>query len=493
MKKAIKTTLRAVIGIGLALWLIIGVANSNRVSLGHTDIQTPLAVPLSGFITTESKPKQTQILDFAGIAIVDSSGAGTWQVSVDGEAFRAVEHAESKAVHVPASGFLRYVPADFEELATIDYKAWNGDESQPLYSEKQDKAFLKVLPVGKKTPTAPEAVELAESAPTTGAPVLAPGTLNFAAEIAESTQGLLLLGLLFYAIVLGFGMYRWHILLSVQGIHLKPWDIVKLTMVGQFFNIAIPGAVSGDVIKMVYLREHAEGKMAEGVLTIMLDRIIGILGLFIVAAAAVIASLGYLVQAAPLIQTGAYVVGAGSIGGIIAVLCVQFRESLQKLPGVQAVIDLGVRILPDGICETIARLVSGMDLYRERRAAVAACLALSIGVHTLLACSIVSIGKGVHEPNLGFRDYFLATQVANAVGAIPATPGGLGTRDACLAFFFKEAGAGAKAGIVPIFYSCIVAFYSVLGGVFFIFMRGDAKKLAEEDEPPPDAESATPA
>lgn len=484
MKKAITTTLRAVIGIGLALWLILQVANQNRVSLGHTDVQTPLSIPLTGFITGEAKPKQTQITGFSGIAIIASSGAGTWQSSANGTRYSVLGTlSESSSVLLPASGFLRYIPAGVEEEASISYTAWNGDILESSFSDRSDVAFLRVLAAGKKPPTAPEATPLAEST-SSEPPVLVPGTLNFRAEVGESIQGLLALAVLLYGVVLSFGIYRWRVLLEVQGIHLRAWDLIKLTMVGQFFNITIPGAVSGDIIKMVYVRDHAPGRTAEAVLTIMLDRIIGILGLFVVAAVAVIASMGYLADADTKVRIGAYIVGAGSIGGILAVLAVQFRETLQGLPGVQGIINLGARILPGGITATIGRLIQGLDLYRERRGAIAVALALSIGVHALLACSIASIGFAVHEPNLGFRDYFLATQVANAVGAIPVTPGGFGTRDATLAFFFSQAGAGAKASIVPIFYTCVVAFYSLIGGIFFIFMRRDAKAAPEEEEAP---------
>jgi glycosyltransferase 2 family protein len=488
VKKAITTTLRAVIGIGLAIWLIFQVASQNRVILGHTDVQTPLTVPLTGFISADAQPKRTQITGFAGIAITARTGAGTWQTSADGGSYSTVGAlANSATVLVPAAGSLRYIPAGAEEEATIRYKAWNGDIAESTFSEREDLAFLRVLPVGKKTPTAREATPIAESA-VTNPPVLVPGTLNFREEIAASIQSLLVLAVILYGVVLSFGIYRWRILLEVQGIHLRAWDLIKLTMVGQFFNITIPGAVSGDIIKMVYVRDHAPGRTAEAVLTIMLDRIVGILGLFVVAAIAVIASLGYLADADTKVRIGAYIVGAGSIGGIIAVFAVQFREALQRLPGVQGLIDFGARILPGGISATIGRLVQALDLYRERRGTIVLALALSIGVHALLACSIAAIGNGVHEPNLGFRDYFLATQVANAVGAIPVTPGGFGTRDATLAFFFSQAGAGAKASIVPIFYTCVVAFYSLLGGVFFIFMRSDAKALTEEESDAPVAE-----
>ena len=45
--------------------------------------------------------------------------------------------------------------------------------------------------------------------------------------------------------------FRWRILLAVQGIETRIMDIVKLNLIGQFFNIAIPGSVSGDLVKMV--------------------------------------------------------------------------------------------------------------------------------------------------------------------------------------------------------------------------------------------------
>ncbi|NDG85424.1 MAG: UPF0104 family protein, partial [Proteobacteria bacterium] len=45
------------------------------------------------------------------------------------------------------------------------------------------------------------------------------------------------------------GALRWQVLLRTQGVELSFKEVLKLNMVGAFFNIALPGAVSGDFVK----------------------------------------------------------------------------------------------------------------------------------------------------------------------------------------------------------------------------------------------------
>ena len=69
-------------------------------------------------------------------------------------------------------------------------------------------------------------------------------------------------------------------------------------------------------------------------------------------------------------------------------------------------------------------------------------------------------------------NFFLSTQVANAVGAIPLTPAGIGSRDFALKLFLESGGAdSAKAGIIPVFYTIVLSFWSLIGGIFYIFIN----------------------
>ena len=46
---------------------------------------------------------------------------------------------------------------------------------------------------------------------------------------------------------------RWRMLLAGQGIRISFGDAFRLTFIGMFFNTALPGAVSGDVVKGYYI------------------------------------------------------------------------------------------------------------------------------------------------------------------------------------------------------------------------------------------------
>jgi uncharacterized membrane protein YbhN (UPF0104 family) len=138
---------------------------------------------------------------------------------------------------------------------------------------------------------------------------------------------------------------------------------------------------------------------------------------------------------------------------------------------VRGLIDLGARKLPDFITGIIQRVVTALDLYSDKKSVILYTLMIAIAVHSLNAGAFICAGKAFHENQAQIRQYFLATQVANAVGAIPATPGGLGTRDVVVAHFLEESGAEEeKAAMVPACFSLVIAGWSMIGGMFFIFI-----------------------
>ena len=76
---------------------------------------------------------------------------------------------------------------------------------------------------------------------------------------------------------------RWRGLARTIGIRLGAWESFSLTMQGNFFSLVIPGgAIGGDVIKMAALTRHVRsGSRTEGIVSIVMDRIIGMIALFL--------------------------------------------------------------------------------------------------------------------------------------------------------------------------------------------------------------------
>lgn len=76
--------------------------------------------------------------------------------------------------------------------------------------------------------------------------------------------------------------YRFKLILSSQGIEVTFRQSLRWTMVGSFFDIAMPSSNGGDVIKAGYVVKHVgSGLRTRAVMAVAFDRVIGLLGLFI--------------------------------------------------------------------------------------------------------------------------------------------------------------------------------------------------------------------
>ncbi len=292
-------------------------------------------------------------------------------------------------------------------------------------------------------------------------------------EIRQGRTGLLVLAAAFYFGGMLICFYRWQQLLAVQGVRLPYRTVCRLSLIGVFFNLVVPGAVGGDLVKMVYIARQAPGKGAEGVLTIMLDRVLGLLGLLLVAIVAIGLTFDFLLHdAGTKVQLAAGFVGLCGVGSLLTVGLLEWHERLERLPGVQGVVAWGATRLPQGLVATVRRVVQALDLYRTRRLVLAYALLLSALVHTCIALCVLCCGYAFRLDAVLTRHYFLATQVANAVGAIPLTPAGLGLRDVTLCPVLEAAGAPKeKAGAVATMLSVIVAASCLLGGIPFVLTR----------------------
>jgi hypothetical protein len=105
-------------------------------------------------------------------------------------------------------------------------------------------------------------------------------------QAVQSPTGRLWLlgGFACYGIVEILAALRWYLLLRVQGVKLPLIRLVALFMLGIFFNMFMPGGTGGDVLKIYFLIKEIPDKKKEGLLAVLMDRLIGLLGLIIVSA-----------------------------------------------------------------------------------------------------------------------------------------------------------------------------------------------------------------
>lgn len=280
---------------------------------------------------------------------------------------------------------------------------------------------------------------------------------------------------------LGFFLaaYRWYLLLGHIEVNLSLSIVLRLALIGQFFNLFVPGGVGGDLIKMYYLKKESKERFPEAVLTVLLDRIIGLVGLLLVALLAIALSPELFKEPSPKMQAILLVVLLAGIGALAVAILFLAWPLLAKFGHLAARF---TSKLPEKLARILERIAQSFTLLRSSPLVVAMLLGLAMLGHLSATFATVAIGYGVGGvEKLTFSCYLLVTQLANLVAAVPLTPGGLGGRDLAMSFLLGLCGAEPSAqGAIPLVTTTLLILWSIAGGLALLW-----EKRALPDEPEP--------
>ncbi|MFM7130799.1 MAG: lysylphosphatidylglycerol synthase transmembrane domain-containing protein [bacterium] len=101
----------------------------------------------------------------------------------------------------------------------------------------------------------------------------------------EISYSRIMAGFLLHLAGMAIAFIRWFFLVRMQGIPIPLADSLRLSIVGALFNLVIPGAVGGDLVKAAYLAQMDIPKV-RAFSSMVIDRLLGLLGLFLLASGA---------------------------------------------------------------------------------------------------------------------------------------------------------------------------------------------------------------
>ncbi len=227
------------------------------------------------------------------------------------------------------------------------------------------------------------------------------------------------------------GAWRWQILLHAQGMHLPFRRTLQLTFVGIFFNVVIPGAVSGDVVKALYIGKEMPGLRSAAFGSILLDRLIGVSALVIVSALGVV--LGYRrLQGTPVLSGVQFLVTL-SAGIAIAFYLYLFLVKEGHDPLLILLRKLSTRHPRVG---SLQRIYEGVRHYHHRRAAVLGSIAISLAIHLMIGWTCLQYAYALGEEHLFLLGLYVVVPLGLLVTAVPIAPAGVGTGHAAFAYLF---------------------------------------------------------
>ena len=288
------------------------------------------------------------------------------------------------------------------------------------------------------------------------------------------------LGIASIGLVCFFGIVRWQWILRVQGLDLRFWRATSIFFIGMFFNAFMLGSTGGDVIKALYVAHETHHKKAEAVATVVVDRVIGLLVLFIIAL--VMMAFNYTrVFGDVRLRSFAIVtlvVVVATVGGTALTFWRGFADKffglgswLQRLPKY----------------ETLRRIVEACRMYASHPVVLGKTTLITVGVHVFSMLSIVCVGKGLGiVTDNGMVDYFLYLPIINSITAIPITISGFGVREGMYIKMFSQVGVASSSALALSLLGYITGlFWSLAGAIFYLTHRQEVV-AAERDAAAPE-------
>lgn len=256
---------------------------------------------------------------------------------------------------------------------------------------------------------------------------------------------------------------RWKWLLVAQGVRLSFGEALRLGLVGNFFNLALPGGVTGDVVKALQVRSSGKTESATAVMgSIFVDRIVGMAGLILLAALALIASPRGELAGARFAGARLFLFGASTTMAVLFGYVVWVTESRDRV--LSLLRRIGSRWSRLG---PIARFYLALRAYHRHPYTLLGTLTLSTFIHLLggLACFHLAVALGEFLP---LASLIFAFSLGTVVNVVPLAPAGIGTGHAAFLYLFSLLGSPRGADLYTLVAATAIL-WAAVGGLVYAF------------------------
>lgn len=257
-----------------------------------------------------------------------------------------------------------------------------------------------------------------------------------------------------YVCALLVTFFRWFTLVKALGLPFRLQDAMRLGFIGNVFNLVIPGAVGGDVIKAAFLCREQERK-TQAVASMVIDRALGLLGLFALAGVVGAVVWADASRDVRLVIAFAWLM---TVCGVIG-LAILFSPALFR--------PLLARLDPKGkLGKALSELIAMASAYRDRLGVIAVGLGLAMFGHALYVLAFTLANRGLFGPEApGFASHLVVVPLILLSTAIPIPFGALGVSEQVSQTLFSDV-LGFSGGAIAMLGYRVVMYAAGLVSVF---------------------------
>ena len=280
---------------------------------------------------------------------------------------------------------------------------------------------------------------------------------EFAVTLQKANWLWLMAALAAYGGVVMVSILRWHLLLEVAGAAVGWGRTAQLAVAGLFFNSVLPGVMGGDVMRAFWAARDAPQARPAAVVSILLERVLGLAATVILGAALILPRWGEL-NRHPVTHAGAlaFVTMAGILFVILLILATPASGRL--LAGDSSV----------GWRKAAAEGAQACRVCLTHPVGAGFGLVLSLTSQALLVMLFFAVAQAMSLP----ADFWQLASVLPMVAMVTVLPiswNGLGLREAAFVTFLGVFGVPAVQSVaISLTAFAVILVWNLLGGVVYL-------------------------
>jgi uncharacterized membrane protein YbhN (UPF0104 family) len=273
---------------------------------------------------------------------------------------------------------------------------------------------------------------------------------------------------------------RWYLLVRAQEFPFRLRDAVRYGFIGLVANYVAPGAVGGDLFKGILLARDQSSRRVVAFATVLLDRILGLLALFLVGACTLLFSAN--IPDNPKLKLVTLLIWCGAGGGLLGLVALLVPATtrwgwVNRLPRLPIV------------GKAVGELLAGIKLYQTKPKVILAAMGLSLLGHAGLIMGFYFCALWMRQPWVpGLVEHFYFLPPAELFSVVFATPGGIGALEGATEWFYinlrpvivDEDQAGAAGVMAGLAYRVVALTIAALGGIYYFASRREISAAMEE-------------
>lgn len=279
------------------------------------------------------------------------------------------------------------------------------------------------------------------------------------------------ISLLFMGSTLILGVVRWRFALRAQELNVEWSRTFQVSFVAHFFNSVLLGSNGGDLIKAWYAARDSQHKKTEAVLTVFVDRLIGLWAMLLFACTMMFLNGKLLAGSVWIRSISVFVVIMTLLGSVV--LAMAFWGGLTRQ---WAGARIWLRKFPKG--QTIEHALDSCRMFGRSRYFVAKSLAVSMVLNAACVGQFVVLaqGMGITVPATVM---FVAVPIVICISALPIAPNGLGLRENIFVQMFAAINVDSTdaLSLSLLAYAGSLS-WSLVGGLIYLTMK-DRQKMTQ--------------